>query len=170
MALDRDSASGQDGAPDGISRKTIPGDATTQQRLDLWLWYARFAKTRTLAQALISRGRVRVNRIRIAKTSHAVRPADVVTLSTGPRVRVIEIKGIAERRGPASDAALLYVELTPAPDRSTSPRPDGQKGAATQAGPETISNSAPAPRTPGAGRPTKRDRRQITRLKARFED
>lgn len=133
------------------------------QRLDLWLWYARFAKSRTLAQALIARGKVRVNRERIAKTSHTIKPGDVVTLSLGPRVRVIAIQALGIRRGPATEAAALFEELTPAPDRTTSAR--------RIEGSDTPSDSAQSPlgiRDPGSGRPTKRERRQTERLKDRF--
>ncbi len=82
------------------------------QRIDQWLWFARIAKSRTLAQALIERGKVRVNRIKIAKTSAVVRPGDVLTLSLGPRVISIEIIGIGARRGPAVEAQALYRDLT----------------------------------------------------------
>ncbi|MFN0217713.1 MAG: RNA-binding S4 domain-containing protein [Hyphomicrobium sp.] len=125
------------------------------QRLDQWLCNARFAKSRTLAQALIARGKVRLNRVRISRPSQSVKPGDVVTLSLGPRVRVIEVRGLAAKRGPATVAAQLYVELTPAPMQIKASSPDRGVGKA----------SAPAIREPGSGRPTKRDRRLLDRLK-----
>lgn len=84
-----------------------PTDAAACQRIDQWLWFARVAKSRTLAQALIERGKVRINRLRIEKPSQQVKPGDVVTISLGPRVRVLEISAIGSRRGPAAEAELF---------------------------------------------------------------
>ena len=56
----------------------------TIQRVDQWLWFARVAKSRTLAQALIARGKVRINRNRLEKPSATVKPGDVLTLTLGP--------------------------------------------------------------------------------------
>ena len=126
------------------------------QRLDQWLCNARFAKSRNLAQALIARGKVRVNRERINKASQIVKAGDVITLSLGPRVRIIEVLGAALKRGPASVAAALYIELTPAPVRSTATPQPGEPGRAV--------------REAGAGRPTKRDRRRIDRLTTDADD
>jgi ribosome-associated heat shock protein Hsp15 len=121
-----------------------PGGAT--QRLDKWLWFARVIRTRTLAAGLVSDGRVRVNRERIAKPSHPVRAGDVVTVAVGGHVRVLEVLGGGERRGPADEARLLYRELTPAPSAAADGVSAGQ-------------------REQGSGRPTKRDRRAIVRLR-----
>ena len=63
----------------------------TIQRVDQWLWFARVAKSRTLAQALIARGKVRINRNRLEKPSATVKPGDVLTLTLGPTVRILEI-------------------------------------------------------------------------------
>ncbi len=142
--------------------------ATAGQRLDQWLWFTRLAKSRTLAQALIERNKIRVNRVKVNKPSLWLKPGDVVTLTLGPIVRVVEVVSIGVRRGPAPEAARLFRELTPAPDRTTSSRPD-----ARQAGP---SNGSPDPpvvihgvRPSGAGRPTKRERRATERLKDPFK-
>lgn len=121
------------------------------QRIDLWLWYARFAKTRTLSQALITRGKVRINRERISKPSMSIKVGDMVTLTLGPRIRIIRVEAIGSRRGPATEAAELYSDHSPvyvSPDAAT-------KNA----------DPAPAAREPGSGRPTKRDRRQIDRFR-----
>lgn len=134
--------------------------AASSQRIDQWLWFARVAKSRTLAQALIERGKVRINRERLEKPSQQVKPGDVVTVSLGPNVRVLEIAGIGKRRGPAAEAALLYVELTP-------PRGETKADTATTQSashPEVDVNVGPQ-RPHGAGRPTKRDRRALDRLK-----
>lgn len=90
------------------------------QRLDKWLVYARFAKHRSKAVQLIEDGLVRVNRERISKVSHTVKPDDVLTLVLGGKARVVKVLGEAERRGSASLAGQLYQEITPAekPDAS----------------------------------------------------
>jgi len=118
-------------------------------RIDKWLWHARFFKTRTLAQGFVTGGNVRVNKQRIEKANHSVKPGDVLTFARGPYVRVIEIVALAERRGPATEAQMLYNDLSPpAPKKDDPDRP------------------APvAERERGAGRPTKRERREIDRLR-----
>ena len=121
------------------------------QRIDKWLWYARFAKTRTLAAGLVSTGRIRVNRAKVSKPSTTVKPGDVITASLGRRVRVVKIVDIGQRRGPATEAVGLYEDLTPPQDVPIS-------GAQHQRRDSTF-----GVRTPGAGRPTKRDRRMIDR-------
>lgn len=129
------------------------------QRIDQWLWFARIAKSRTLAQALIERGKVRVNREKVYKTSMIVRPGDILTLSLGPRVISIEILGIGSRRGPASEAAALYRDLTPRPQGTTSGT-EGEIG-------RTEADTQHALRFDGTGRPTKLQRRQLDRLRGR---
>jgi len=128
------------------------------QRIDQWLWFARIAKSRTLAQALIVRGKVRINRAKIDRASQPVKSGDVITISIGPRVRILEVTGIAGRRGPAVEAALLYMELTRAREPINSADAEGA------ALPETA-GSAQGVRPAGSGRPTKRDRRAIVRFK-----
>jgi ribosome-associated heat shock protein Hsp15 len=81
------------------------------QRLDKWLWFARFAKSRSLAAKLIEEGCVRVNRQRTVKPSMAIKCGDVLTMTLYGRVRVVEIRSAGERRGPASEAQSLYSEL-----------------------------------------------------------
>jgi len=130
--------------------------AGVHQRVDQWLWFARVTKSRTLAQELIARGKVRVNRIKIDKPSAPVKPGDVLTLVLGPAVRSLEIVAIGMRRGPASEARLLFHDLAP-PQRP----PSSPAGAAPPVA------ARPAVRDEGAGRPTKRDRRQLDKLKGR---
>ena len=116
-------------------------------RLDRWLWFARVIKSRTLAAGLIADGRVRLNREKVAKPSQSVRPGDVLTVTVGPRVRILKVTALGVRRGPAPEARLLYEDLTPPfekPDPATAPD---------------------APRERGTGRPTKRDRRLLDRFK-----
>lgn len=140
------------------------------QRIDQWLWCARFAKSRTLAQTLVCGGKIRVNRVKIDKPSHWLKPGDVVTLSLGPRVRIVEVKDIAKTRRPAPEAALLFLELTPAQDRTTSSG-DGKANAKPGDGSTDVSRRTPhAFRLAGSGRPTKQERRALDRLKDRFTD
>ncbi len=83
----------------------------SQARLDKWLFHARFYRTRPLAQAAAQAGRVRLNGVRIEKPGHAVKPGDVVTLGRGGQVMAVRIVALAERRGPATEAQLLYQVL-----------------------------------------------------------
>jgi len=85
------------------------------QRLDKWLVYARIVKHRSDADALIEGGHVRLNRVRVSKTGHALKPGDVLTLTLYSGVRVIKILGAAPRRGPASEAQLLYEDVAQNP-------------------------------------------------------
>jgi ribosome-associated heat shock protein Hsp15 len=115
-------------------------------RLDKWLWFARFCKSRTLAAKLCAAGRVRIEGEIIYKAHHLVRPGDVLTFPLGPHIRVIRVLQLGMRRGPAAEARQLYEDLAP-------PKP-----AATMA-------PGAAPREPGSGRPTKAERRAHDRLK-----
>ncbi|MGO9483011.1 MAG: RNA-binding S4 domain-containing protein [Rhodomicrobium sp.] len=97
-----------------------------EQRLDKWLWYARIVKSRSLAAKLIEAGCIRVNRQRVTKASAAVKCGDVLTATLDGRVRVIEVRGLGERRAPASEAQTLYSELlSPA---TAAPAPEGAEG------------------------------------------
>lgn len=122
--------------------------AAASLRIDKWLWYARFCKSRSLAARLCSSGRMRVNRAVIRKSRHPVRVGDVLTFPLGRHIRVIEVRALGCRRGPAVEARTLYRDLDP---------PRAAAAAAT---------AAPAARRPpGEGRPTKADRRAIDRLR-----
>jgi ribosome-associated heat shock protein Hsp15 len=83
------------------------------QRLDKWLWFARIIKSRTLAAQLVEDGKVRVNRVRASKPSQAVRSGDVLTIAVRGRVQVLRVRAVAERRGPAPEARLLYEVVSP---------------------------------------------------------
>ena len=78
-------------------------------RVDKWLWAARLAKTRALAAEAVKGGRVEINGQRV-KPSKEVRPGDEIEITTGPYRRVVIVQALAERRGPAKEAALLYEE------------------------------------------------------------
>lgn len=85
-------------------------DAGGRQRLDKWLWFARVVKTREDAASLVESGHVRVNGQKTLKPGHAVKAGDVLTVVLHARVRVLRISALAERRGPAEAARLLYDE------------------------------------------------------------
>jgi ribosome-associated heat shock protein Hsp15 len=133
--------------------------AAGTQRLDKWIWFARFVKTRTLASDIVSAGKVRLNRIRVDKPAQTVRAGDVLTLNLNRRIQLVRVLGIAERRGPSAAARALYEELTAEGDvikpQSTSSPP----GAGRQP-----SEVGPVMRPVGSGRPTKKERREIDRL------
>ena len=123
-----------------------------KQRLDRWLFFSRAVKSRTLAQKLIESGAVRVNSERTERTDHKVGAGDVLTMSIHSRLLVWRILDAGERRGPATEAAGLYEDLSP-------PAP-----------PREARLPAHAERAPGAGRPTKKERRDIDRLLDGDED
>ena len=83
------------------------------QRIDKWLWHARFARTRSAAQRLALSGHVRVNREKVTAASRLVRAGDVLTLALTGGVRVIRICGIADRRGSFETARQLYEDEAP---------------------------------------------------------
>ncbi|MDT1986253.1 MAG: RNA-binding S4 domain-containing protein [Planktomarina sp.] len=81
-------------------------------RIDKWLWQARFFKTRSLATKLVKSGKLRINGTLIAKPSRCVVVGDVITFPKELNVRVIEIRDLGKRRGPASEAQALYTDLS----------------------------------------------------------
>jgi ribosome-associated heat shock protein Hsp15 len=81
------------------------------QRLDKWLWCARFMKIRTACSAWVAEGGIRINRQPTDKPHAKLRPGDVLTLPLPGGVRVIRVLALAARRGPAPEARLLYVEI-----------------------------------------------------------
>jgi len=89
-------------------------DPTARLRIDKWLVYARFCKTRSVAAGLVGKGRVRVNRQPVRKASYELKPGDVLTLPRGHSVAVVRVVAMGERRGPPAEARLLYEELVPA--------------------------------------------------------
>lgn len=125
--------------------------APRRQRVDKWLWNARFFKTRALAARLCSAGRIRVNRGRITKPSFLIRPGDILTFPQARAIRVVRVVAIGPRRGPATEARILYEDLFPEPaPRSAAAAPDV---------------AAHGWRERGTGRPTKAERRAMEALK-----
>ncbi len=92
-------------------------------RIDKWLWYARFFKTRSLAAKTVQVRKVRINGAVATKASVDVRPDDVLTFPQGREIRVVRVSACGARRGPASEAATLYEDLSPLEPRrdETSP-------------------------------------------------
>ena len=121
------------------------GGAADSIRIDKWLWAARVFKTRGLAAAACAGGRVDVNEQGV-KPAKLVRPGDLLRVTAGAARRVLRITTLSARRGPATDARALYEDLTPPAPPRIRPMPLGQ-------------------RPMGAGRPTKRERRAIDRLR-----
>ena len=89
-------------------------------RIDVWLWRARFAKTRSLAAALVERGAVRLThqgrQTRLDKPSRVVHPGDEMTFAVDGRVRAVRVEALGERRGPPAEARALYSSLDAGPD------------------------------------------------------
>jgi ribosome-associated heat shock protein Hsp15 len=121
-------------------------------RLDKWLWAARFYKTRGLASDAIAGGKVQVNGDR-AKRARPVQPGDEIRIRQGPYEHHVVVRALSARRGPASAAAELYEE-TPASRAA-------RDAMALQL------KSLHAAFVPDKGRPTKKDRRELGRLKGR---
>lgn len=116
-------------------------------RIDKWLWAARFVKTRALGAEAVRGGRVEINGQRV-KPSKEVRPGDRVAMTLGSSRVCVDVRATAVRRGPASEAALLYEET--AESRAERERAAQQRRL-----------SGPPPAAAPGGRPTKRDRRRF---------
>ncbi len=117
------------------------------QRIDKWLWAARFYKTRSLAVEEISRGRVLVNG-QTVKPAREVRPGDLVSVRQGAITRIVTVKDLSGQRGPAPVAQQLYEETE-------------ASRLAREAAAEQRRLAAEPAMSIEQGRPTKRDRRQI---------
>ena len=81
------------------------------QRLDKWLWCARFMRARSDCAALVAEGNIRINRQATEKGHAKLRPGDVLTVPVRGGVRVLRVRALAARRGPAAEAVTLYEEL-----------------------------------------------------------
>lgn len=83
-----------------------------RQRADKWIWFARIVKSRADAAALVAKGHVRVNGVRIHAPAHMLKGDDVLTIALDRRVRVVKIVDFAQRREGAMSAAALYTDLS----------------------------------------------------------
>ncbi|OLD43753.1 MAG: RNA-binding protein [Gemmatimonadetes bacterium 13_1_40CM_2_60_3] len=130
----------------------MTSDELVRVRLDKWLWAARFFKTRAFAAAAIETGKVEVNGER-AKRAKLLQIGDSLRIRLGPYYHIVTVRAVSEHRGPASIAARLYEET----EESRKAREAMQlqvKAAQAMSGYDR-------------GRPTKKDRRDIERLKRR---
>ena len=126
-----------------------------KERLDKFLFFSRALKSRTLAQKVIETGAIRVNSERTDRSDHKVGAGDVLTMSLHGRIVVWRIIDCGTRRGPASEAQGLYEDLSPPalPKAALSPY-----------------DAAIALRGEGAGRPTKKERRETDRLRGEEDE
>jgi ribosome-associated heat shock protein Hsp15 len=128
----------------------MTGDEKTDNyRLDKWLWHARLFKSRSLAQAAITGGKVHLNAERV-KPAHRVRIGDRVSLSLEGVVAEFEVLGLPLRRGPAAEAQSHYLETAASADRRAKLREQQRLAQASRPRPDS--------------RPDKRDRRRLMRL------
>jgi ribosome-associated heat shock protein Hsp15 len=121
-------------------------------RLDKWLWAARFFKTRSLATQGVNGGKVELNGAR-PKPSKDVRLGDQLRIRLGPYIHAITVRGLSDRRGPASAAALLFEESA--------------ESIAERERLREQHRLAPAAQYEEGGRPTKKDRREMSSFKRR---
>jgi ribosome-associated heat shock protein Hsp15 len=122
---------------------------TDNHRLDKWLWHARFFKTRSLATAAISGGKVHLNAERV-KPAHRVRVGDRLSLSLQGIVAEFEVLGLPLRRGPAAEAQAQYLETAASVERRAKLREQQRLAQVSRPRPDA--------------RPDKRDRRRLMRL------
>ncbi len=128
---------------------TVEDVGTARLRIDRWLWFARFFKSRSGAARLCSGKRIRVNGQVVAKPSQLIGVGDVLTFPQGRIIRTVKVAALGSRRGPAVEAAQLFEDM--APPTQTAPEAKGR-------GPL---EALPARRDRGAGRPTKAERRAM---------
>ena len=127
-------------------------ESTESVRLDRWLWAARIYKTRSLAARAIDGGKVHLNGTRV-KRSKPVKPGDELEVTRGIYEYHLIVKALTEKRGPSSEASRLYEET-----------PQSRKARETL---RAQLKGVPKPIFRGKGRPTKKERRQIDRLRDR---
>ncbi|HLW27658.1 MAG TPA: RNA-binding S4 domain-containing protein [Kiloniellales bacterium] len=125
-------------------------DTAAFLRLDKWLVFARFFKTRSVAAGVVESGRLRIDGASVTKPHYKLRIGEVLTFPQGSFVRVVRVVTLPARRGPAPEAQLCYEDLNPPAEQVPLPRE---------------ARATAGRRDPGSGRPTKRQRREIERLK-----
>ena len=132
----------------------MSSDEITRVRLDKWLWAARFFKTRGLAAQAIETGKVEVNGER-AKRAKQLQVGDQLRVRLGPYHHIVKVRAISEHRGPAAVAATLFEETE-----------ESKKAREAMQLQVRIAQSAPGY---DRGRPSKKDRRDIERLRRRAD-
>ena len=120
---------------------------TEKIRLDTWLWYARFYKSRSLSSKAILSGKLRLNSNKIIKPASKVKINDVLTINHINMVRIIQVQSLGSRRGPASEAQKLYNDLS---------------GDITDA--SKIKHASEKSKKEINKRPTKKDRRRLDKI------
>ncbi|MDQ1197069.1 RNA-binding S4 domain-containing protein [Agrobacterium sp. SORGH_AS 787] len=118
-----------------------------RQRLDKWLFFARMAKSRSIAQSYIQSGSIKVNGAPVRQSSYMVKTGDRLDIAIERMDRILIVKAPGERRGPYEEAKLLYDDQTP-------PREPKDR----------MTLLEQAVRQPGSGRPTKKERRALDRF------
>ena len=111
-------------------------------RLDKWLWQARFFKARSISAKVVNAGHVRLNGVKVKKTSTPIKVGDTLEFLQVETIRIVKLKALGIRRGPAPEAQSLYEDLTPIPEIAEA-KPEIER----------------------KGRPTKRERRAIDKIK-----
>ena len=139
-------------APQPAAPRAQPRGSDVEVRLDKWLHVARIFKTRTIATKACELSRVQVNG-QVAKASRQVRLEDKIETVTFDWKRLLIVKALRDKPVPKAEAALLYEDLS-------GPRPEADPV-------KRLMRRAPVTRDKGAGRPTKKDRRDLQ--KARFD-
>ena len=127
----------------------------TALRIDKWLWAARFFKTRSLAQSAVEAGRVRLNGDRV-KPSRELRPGDRLEIVSGESVWQVCIEALSDKRGPASVARMLYAE--------------SEASRISRAAQIEARRMGVEPAASLHGRPSKRDRRALDKLRANLRE
>lgn len=123
-------------------------------RIDKWLWAVRLFKSRSLASEACRSGKVKING-KSVKPSHATNVADEIVIQKGPLKRIVRVKELLERRVDAASAAACFEDITP-PEESR---------------PFSPAFHLPVMKRPrGAGRPTKKERREIDQLQKGFSE
>jgi ribosome-associated heat shock protein Hsp15 len=125
--------------------------AGEKQRIDKWLFFVRLVKSRSLAAKLANAGHIQINDRRSDGGDNPVRIGDIVRVKLERQLIIYKAVKLGDRRGPAAEAQLLYEDLTPKPTTSQTSTPD-------------------ALREPGSGRPVKKERRDLERMRARIFD
>ena len=134
-----------------MSTEKLTGDGRV--RLDRWLWAARWFKTRSLATRAVTGGKVRLNGKRV-RPAHDIGVGDEVRIQKGPYAFTVLVRGVSERRGPARDAATLFEETA--------------ESRAAREVRRIQMRDMPVPSYEGKGRPTKRERRDLDRIRERM--
>jgi ribosome-associated heat shock protein Hsp15 len=135
-----------------MSSRGPENDDERDVRVDKWLWAARMFKTRALAATAVTGGKIHLNDARV-KPAHHVRVGDTIIIQRGITEMTVVVTALSTRRGPAPEAAKLYAE-TPASQQARAQR--------------AAEHAAQRPHAPSAeGRPSKKDRRALSKLTRR---